>query len=115
MTHDELDLQVQATRSQALLREVNERVNTLQSGRSAVAELDHVCECADDACSVAITVEREVYERVRGMPTHFLVAPGHFVEGAEKFIGQAERYWTVEVIGAGRPVAEATDPRRRRE
>jgi hypothetical protein len=109
---DERALQVKATRAQALFREVNERVNVLQTTRSLTSPIDFICECADDACSKAIPVEREVYERVRSSPTHFVVAPEHFVEAAEDLVERAQRYWIVDVIGAGRPVAEATYPRR---
>jgi hypothetical protein len=103
--------QIQAARKQALFREVNERVWVLQQKWGTPVEVDFICECADETCSVAIQVATAEYERVRSNPRHFVVAPEHFFEGAEILVERRARHWIVEVSEAGRPVAEATDPR----
>jgi hypothetical protein len=66
-THEHL------TREQKLLREVNERIRD-------VAELDvsvFICECSDVDCSSTLDVTLEEYDRIRSVPTWFILRPGH--------------------------------------
>jgi hypothetical protein len=55
---------IRAARTQALFREVNEQVWALQQKWGTPAEVDFICECADETCSAPIQVASVEYERV---------------------------------------------------
>jgi hypothetical protein len=112
---DEGEQPIRAARKQALSREVNEQVWVLQQKWGTPVEVDFICECADETCSIAIQVASVDYERVRSNPRHFVVAPEHFFEAAEILVERGARRWVIEVSERGRPVAEAVDPRRGRD
>ena len=59
-----------------------------------------------------LTVEE--YESLRGKPRHFAIVKGHDVSEVETVVEANQRYAIVEKIGAGGPVAEQLDPRRRK-
>ncbi len=61
--------------SQSLCRDVNERIRELQTSWMPLSEIDFVCECVDESCSLPITASREEYEAVRTSPERFLVLP----------------------------------------
>ena len=106
-------------RNEALFREVNEQVESLNRRFSAAVEdaIDIVCECADLACIERITVPLTTYERVRSESTLFLVKPGHEQGDIEDVV--AERGFTLTfaactvVVGLG-VVASLLVPRRAR-
>ncbi len=101
--------QLEGARTQSLFREVNERIEEVTAGRSALGEV--VCECADHACADTIPLTVEEYESVRRVPTHFLVLPGHELAEVERVVDETERYVVVEKIGKGAEVAAQFDPR----
>jgi hypothetical protein len=109
---DPHDAQVKAARNQSLFREVNERVEHLQQGWTPVSEIDFVCECADDTCTVPVSLTIAEYERVRERAERFFVLPEHVYEEVEVVVAMNDRYWTVEKIEAAAGVAAALDPRR---
>jgi hypothetical protein len=95
-------------RNEALFREVNERLRDVNEPFSDVVPApDWVCECADPACIEKISLSMEEYEALRAEPTHFAVAPnpGHVSFEVDNVVGQTERYWIVEKIGAAAEVS----------
>ena len=98
-----------AARNEALFREVNERVEELHAdGRAA----EFICECADDTCTVFITVPLETYERVRSNPRHFLVRQGHEMPQLEEVVEECGDFLIVsKTAPAAARIAEETDPR----
>ena len=100
--------------NEAMFREVNERVEDMnQTFASVTGTFDIFCECGDLSCTERITVPMDVYERVRGESTHFLLRAGHEDPTVEDVIETFEVYVIVEkaAVEAER-VAEETDPRR---
>jgi hypothetical protein len=118
----ELDARrVRAAKNQSLLREVNERIEHLAAGGSASTfeelrlgkEIDLACECMDDACTERVTMTVGEYEAVRSQSNSFFVKPGHDVREVEDIVREQPHYTVVRKIGAGAPVAESLDPRKR--
>jgi hypothetical protein len=103
-----------AGNNQALFRAVNERVSDLNKAHGLWMTMsDWICECADETCAERIELTAQQYERVRGNPTHFVVAPSaeHVVFDRERVVEQSERYWVVSKIGEPASVAMGLDPR----
>jgi hypothetical protein len=100
--------------NEAVFREVNERIETLQH-RFAVAErqpLNIVCECNRLSCAEQITVQVETYEAVRSDPALFLVRPGHEDDTVEDVVDTGGDYMVVRKhSGDPQEIAEKTDPR----
>src|SRR5215203_4270663 len=103
------DRQVRAAQNQALFREVNERIESLNERVAAeAATVQFVCECADQTCSDPVAVTPAEYERVRADGSHFIVAPAeaHYVAGVERLVEKRDRFWVVEKFAdAGRVAA----------
>jgi hypothetical protein len=121
-TTAELDAhRVRAAKSQSLLREVNERIEGLAAGRPTsifedvglAREIDLACECMDEACTERITMTVREYEAVRSDSNTFFVKPGHDVPEVEDVVREETNYVVVSKVGAGAPVAERLDPRKR--
>jgi hypothetical protein len=114
---DRHDGQERAVRNQSLLREVNERIETLSrttAGGSAFHEFS--CECADERCAQRISLTVEEYEYIRRIPTHFIVKPGHVYLEVERVVdadSAADRYEVVEKFGEAGKLAIQLDPRSR--
>ena len=100
-------------RTQALFREVNERVveTTVANGSPEPFEL--LCECGSDDCVEPVAISREDYEAIRRIPTHFVVRHGHVIPGAERVMTGADDYVVVEKFGDAGMAAVQLDPRRR--
>jgi hypothetical protein len=122
MTTTDLDARrVRAAKSQSLLREVNERIEDLAAGRPAsvleevrlAKEIDLACECMDEACTERLTMTVREYEAVRSDSNTFFVKPGHEVPEVEEVVREEPSYVVVSKVGAGVPVAEKLDPRKR--
>jgi hypothetical protein len=100
--------------NEAVFREVNERIESLQR-RFALTEdlpLSIVCECDRLDCAEPMSVGVETYEKVRSDPTLFLVCPGHEDETVEDIVDTAGNYLVVRKRpGDPQKVAEQTDPR----
>lgn len=100
--------------NEAVFREVNERIETLQSA-FAVAErvpLNLVCECDRLDCADQISVHLETYERVRSESALFLVRPGHEDNSVEDVVDSGGDYLIVRKRSGGpREIAQQTDPR----
>jgi hypothetical protein len=107
------DIQRNAGKTQALFRDVNERV--LESPTSAgVSESEIVtmlCECADDACVEQIVLPKAEYEEIRGHPARFVIKAGHEVPEAERVVAGSDGTTIVEKFGRAAEVAVTRDPR----
>jgi hypothetical protein len=88
-----------AIRNEELFREVNSHIARLEEhsrGLGADEPLPLVCECAQTGCSVPIEVDPATFERVRGEPLWFLIAPGHEQPEIETVVERREGYLIVE-------------------
>jgi hypothetical protein len=110
MTEDERALR--AAQNQALFREVNERIEALNTGFSLVLPMgDWVCECADDNCSERMSLTPAEYEAIRRHPDRFPVLPGHEVPEVETVVEVNDRYVVVEKFGAAKDFVVAHSAR----
>lgn len=100
--------------NEAVFREVNERIQSLQRG-FAVAErqpLNIVCECDRLDCAELLSVQLEAYEKARSDSTLFLVRPGHEDDSVEDVVDTGGTYLIVRKRpGDPAQVAVETDPR----
>jgi hypothetical protein len=100
--------------NEAVFREVNERIESLQHHFALAADepLRIVCECDKLDCDAPLTVELDVYERVRSDSACFFVAVGHEDSAVEKVVDTGGDYLIVRKDpGQPREIAEETDPR----
>jgi hypothetical protein len=112
---DEQTRRARLAANEAIYRAVNEQIEELNQTLKAAAKetaLQMVCECADLECAEHISVDPETYERVRSDPTWFIVLPGHEIDDVEDLVEQHDGFNVVcKHKGAGKQVAEQTDPR----
>ena len=94
------DSLARAGRTEALFREVNDRIAE-SAARLEADETAFLCECSDPSCTDRFESTLTGYERVRWDETTFLVLDGHQDDRIEQ---------TVESRG-GLAVVEKTDPR----
>jgi hypothetical protein len=100
-----------AARNEALFREVNENIARLEERHGATAvEPVFLCECANADCTDHVSVESEVYSRVREQPRLFIVLPGHEDRQLERVVETHRAYLIVEKTGVAGEVAEQTQP-----
>ena len=99
--------------NEALFREVNERVRTINEGFSQVLEdAEFICECGNEGCAERITLTLADYERIRSDPTWFIVKPGHETMHVESVVERHEGWWVVKKTrGEAADLAEELDPR----
>ena len=81
--------------TEAIFRNVNERIAE-SAQRFDADEAEFVCECDDRSCTDRLETSLDDYERVRGEPTRFLLAPGHEDEAIEKVVERRRRFHVVE-------------------
>lgn len=96
--------------NQALMREVNERVEEV-AGEAWNPEF--LCECANMDCIETLELSLAEYESIRSSPLRFPVKPGHEYPQFERVVTSNERYAVVEKIGEAAAVAKELDPRTR--
>jgi hypothetical protein len=97
--------------NQALIREVNERIEEIAG---EVANLEFLCECADRGCVQTIVLSITEYESVRSSPVRFPIKHGHDYPEFERVIEDHERYVVVEKFGEAGDFVEKMDPRSRK-
>lgn len=97
-----------AARNEALFREVNEHIASLEErfGGSA-PDAVFICECASDLCTDRMPVDSETYRRVREHPRRFLVLPGHVDESLETVVERHPGFLVVEKMGLAGEIADA--------
>ena len=106
--HD--DRAAQVARTEALFREVNERIAESDE-RFSSGDAGFVCECADPTCTHRIEAPLTEYERVRADGSTFLTAPGHEEPVGERVLGVRKTFQIVEKVGALGSLAWRLDPR----
>ena len=120
----ELDARLlRAAKSQSLLREAALPTRAVNGSRppsmaeklGPAREIDLACECIDETCTQRVTMTVGDYEAVRSNPNTFLVLPGHDVPELEEVVREEPNYVVVSKVGAGMPVAEKLDPRKRQQ
>lgn len=100
---------------QALRREVNEQIRSINHG-FGVSEpdtIDVICECVHPSCTGYITMTVEEYELIRRFPTRFFVKEGHEVADGERVVSESAAFVVIETTGRGGLYAVSADPRRR--
>jgi hypothetical protein len=85
---------IQAARTEALFRAVNDHIAAAAEG--LVDEAEFVCECADAGCAERLEAPLDDYEEVREDPKLFLVKPGHADEDVERVVSDEGGYEVVE-------------------
>ena len=101
----------QIARTEALFREVNERIAE-SAERFEADETEFVCECADERCTTRIEATLSDYEEVRGDGATFLLVPGHEDTRVEAVIERQGDYAVVEKRHpAVVPIVRRLDPR----
>lgn len=102
-------------RSQALFREINERIKDVGGAfYDDFPAPEFLCECARTECHDTIELTLAEYEAVRAYPTRFAVAPGHELPRGESVIETTARFSVVEKDpGEAAELAAELDPRRR--
>lgn len=105
--------QERQARNEALIREVNERIEEVD--RRAASELDDrfdfLCECGrEGGCEHIVELTLSEYEEVRLEDDRFAVYPGHETAGLERVVKENERYVLVDKV-ADAEVFVADDPR----
>jgi hypothetical protein len=108
------DAQRRKAANEAVFREVNERIESLQR-RFALADdepLRIVCECDRIDCSERLEVAVDVYERTRADSALFFVVPGHEDTAVESVVDSGGDYVIVRKRpGEPQEIAAETDPR----
>jgi len=114
MSNAEIDVQRQrAARNQSLFRDVNERMDSLNTRFAGTgATPGYVCECHDSACAEMIAMPHEEYERIRRDPHEFFVVPGHEDLLVEEIVDKTDRWFVVRKIGVAGTEAEQLAPPR---
>ena len=82
--------------NEALFREVNERIEDLQSDLGQLPSFEIVCECADPACVERFTIDSDDYTALREDVHHFAIVPGHELPDVERVVERHEAYLVVE-------------------
>ena len=102
-----------AARNEVLFRQVNERVKDVSDAFAAIdpSPVEFVCECGRETCAEPISMTLSEYERVRSIPTHFIVVPSHVVAEVEVVVREGDGYVVVEKRPEEREIAVETDPR----
>lgn len=101
--------QVRAAQNQSLFREVNNHLVELNESWEPLTESSiFVCECARMDCVEEIEMSLPEYERVRGNPRRFIVAPSddHVLPDVERVVESNASYFVVEKIETAARVAE---------
>jgi hypothetical protein len=96
--------------NQALMRDVNERIEELVG---EAWQPEFLCECASTECIETLELSLAEYESIRRSPVRFLIKPGHDLSEVERVVEENERYIVVEKVGEAARVAAKRDPRSR--
>ena len=104
-------------RNEALIREVNERINALDRDAAGSGALEggetfrFHCECGrEGGCPEPVWMTLEEYEVVRQQADRFALVPGHESEGLEDVVDGNERFVIVDKVDQAEPFV-GIDPR----
>jgi hypothetical protein len=81
---------------QVLRRELNDRLLARHNGSEE--EFEVYCECGRAGCRDAVHVSPALYEKLRRVPTHFLITHGH-AGVAERVVDAHDTFLIVEKFG----------------
>jgi hypothetical protein len=98
--------------NQALIRQVNERIEKLAED---AVHPEFLCECADSECIDQIQLSIAEYEAIRSSPIRFPVKPGHDYPELERVVEEHDGYVVVEKFGEAAEVVRSADPRSQKE
>jgi hypothetical protein len=82
--------------NEALFREVNERIDQLQSDLGGSNTFEIVCECGTAECVERFSITNGEYETLRQDVHRFAVAPGHERPELERTVERRDGYLVVE-------------------
>jgi hypothetical protein len=91
--------EVKRARTEALFRDVNERIAE-SAQRFDADSTEFVCECADPSCTTRLEATLEEYEEVREDGATFLLTPGHADKDIERVVHDRGRFHIVEKVQA---------------
>jgi hypothetical protein len=97
-------------RNEALLREVNERINEVGERLQVLpdnGELEFRCECGRPDCKEFVSMTASEYERVRSDNDRFAVLPGHEDPEIERVVARADTYFIVDKRPEAEPLVGA--------
>jgi hypothetical protein len=95
-----MDDKVKRARTEALFRDVNERIAE-SAQRFDASSTQFVCECADPRCTHRLEATLDEYEEVRADGATFMLAPGHEHTDIERVIDASRaRFHIVEKVQA---------------
>jgi hypothetical protein len=94
-----MDDKVRRARTEALFRDVNERIAE-SAQRFEADSTQFVCECADPTCTDRVEATLHEYEDVRKDGTTFLLTPGHAHTDIERVVADRGRFHIVEKVQA---------------
>ena len=104
-------------RNEALVREVNERIDALDREAAESGAVEGVrtfgfrCECGrNEGCPETIWMTLEEYEVVRQQDDRFALALGHETDEIERVVDTNERFAIVDKLESVEPLV-ADDPR----
>jgi hypothetical protein len=100
-------------RNEALMREVNERIEALEKEAADLESSDLfelICECGREGCTTLVQLTVAEYEEVRTQDDRFAVSPGHETSGLEDVVSRNERWVLVDKVPEAEPFV-ADDPR----
>ena len=86
---------VRVAHTEALFREVNERIAET-ADRYTADEAAFVCECSDGNCTHRVEVPLATYEEVREDAKRFLLVPGHEDRRFERVVKRRKGFAVVE-------------------
>jgi hypothetical protein len=98
-------------RNEALLRTVNDRIETLDEEAGAWTDPKQrfwfQCECGNiDTCNERVQMTLAEYERVRSQRDRFAVLPGHQTDQIERVVEACDRFLIVDKVDAVEPLVE---------
>lgn len=106
-----MDDNVRRARTEALFRDVNERIAE-SAQRFDADSTQFVCECSDPNCTHRVEATLSEYERVRADGATFLLAPGHDQADIERVVRTGRRFAVVEKVQRTvRETVQRLDPR----
>jgi hypothetical protein len=94
-----VDDEVKRARTEALFRDVNERIAE-SAQRFEADATQFVCECADPTCTDRVEATLDEYEDVRADATTFLLTPGHAHDDIERVVADRGGFHIVEKMQA---------------
>lgn len=108
-----MDRRARVGANEALFRQVNERLEDLNSTFANLTEMFQVvCECGNAECLDQISIDTITYNDVRADAALFIVVRGHADAQVEDVVQQKDDYEVVQKReGPQKRIVEATDPR----